>query len=235
VFEHVEQAIILEDDCIPDPTFFRFCDEMLSRYRDDPRVMNISGTIFRQEPIRTPFSYCFSQLPFTWGWATWRRAWRFYDVRIQLWPQLRETSWLATVSENDDVVRYWAGIFDDAYAANGDYTTWDHQWVFSCWLQRGLSILPRENLVSNIGCGDQGTHCLDPNDPTSNLPTTPMLFPLEHPPTVFPDREFDRGSFQEIVRRSIPEAAPRLRRRMRALASKLSPPLIKKIYRSLAG
>jgi len=234
VFDHVEEAIILEDDCVPDVTFFRFCEELLSRYRDDHRVMNVSGSIFRREPVQTPFSYCFSQLPFTWGWATWRRAWRYYDVHVSSWPQLRNTGWLAGIAEDEGAIRFWTDIFDQAHSWQGETCTWDYQWVFSCWLQRGLSILPRDNLVTNIGCGEQATHCFDSDDPGSNLPTSTMSFPLTHPPAAFPNLEFDRASFREIVRRSIPEPPP-FQRRVRNLVSRLSPPVVKKIYRSLSG
>ncbi len=97
VFTNVEEAIILEDDCIPHPTFFRFCKELLTRYRDDQRVMMISGDNFQMGRNRTPYSYYFSRFFHCWGWATWRRAWRHYDIDMELWPSLRDGSWLLYV------------------------------------------------------------------------------------------------------------------------------------------
>src|SRR5262245_4967250 len=79
VFEQVESAIILEDDCIPHPTFFRYCEELLERYRDDQRVMHISGDNWNFNRQPRPFSYFFSNYCYSCGWATWRRAFRHYD------------------------------------------------------------------------------------------------------------------------------------------------------------
>nr|MBA3765731.1 glycosyltransferase family 2 protein [Acidobacteriota bacterium] len=90
VFENVAEAIILEDDCLPHPTFFPFCAELLERHRDDERVMMISGDNFQFGRKRTQYSYYFSRYTHTWGWATWRRAWRYFDREIKLWPALRE-------------------------------------------------------------------------------------------------------------------------------------------------
>ena len=97
VFKNVEEAIILEDDCIPHPTFFRFCKELLARYRDDQRVMMISGNNFQMGRKWTPCSYYFSRFFHCWGWATWRRAWKHYDIDMGLWPALEDGSWLLHV------------------------------------------------------------------------------------------------------------------------------------------
>src|SRR5690606_39168635 len=78
VFEHVDRAIILEDDCVPDPTFFPFCEEMLERYAGDPRVMQISGRSVYDTAPQSHYSYYFSRQLNCWGWATWARAWKLY-------------------------------------------------------------------------------------------------------------------------------------------------------------
>src|SRR4030095_10272355 len=105
--EQVEEAIILEDDCVPHPSFFRFCAELLERYRDDERVMHIAGSTFRRHAMSTPYSYFFTQVTGSWGWATWQRAWRHYDASLALWPQLRATSWLLNLVAHASDVRSW--------------------------------------------------------------------------------------------------------------------------------
>jgi hypothetical protein len=94
VFGLVEKAIILEDDCLPEPTFFHFCQELLERYCDDWRVMHISGDNFQLGHRRSSDSYYFSRYSHVWGWATWQRAWKFYDVEMKLWPDFRDRNWL---------------------------------------------------------------------------------------------------------------------------------------------
>ena len=188
VFDQVEEAIILEDDCVPHPSFFRFCEELLARYRSDERVMHIAGSTYREHPVRTPHSYFFSQWNGAWGWATWRRAWRYFDPTVRLWPQLSKTSWLADFLESDVAIRYWADAFTAAFEREGDVDYWDHQWTFACWANSGLTITPNVNLVSNLGCGLDGTHTLFAGDPFGNVPANEMTFPLAHPPNVLQSR-----------------------------------------------
>lgn len=191
VFEQAEEAIILEDDCLPDPSFFRFCEELLERYRDDERVMAVSGDNFQQGRGRTPFSYYFSRYVHIWGWASWRRAWRHYDVEMKDWPDLRETAWLLDLMGNEHAARYWRGVFDKAAA--GEINTWDYQWLFTCWAQNGLSVVPEVNLVSNIGFGVNSTHTASADNNLANLPTGEMRFPLRHPSNMV--RQFEADAF----------------------------------------
>lgn len=206
VFEQVEEAIILEDDCVPHPSFFRFCAELLHTYRHDERVMHISGNNFRFDLKRMPWSYFFSNLNISWGWATWRRAWRYFDSGVKLWPALRETSWLQEVWEDPRAALYWQKFFDAAYAREGDVHYWDYQWTFACWAHRGLSIVPRVNLVSNIGFGKDATHTKKAHDRRANVPAAEMPFPLRHPPAVQRNREADRIVFRRAV---LPDLRPR--------------------------
>jgi hypothetical protein len=94
VFKQCDEAIILEDDTLPHSTFFRFCSELLERYRDDQRVMMICGQNLQFGRKVNPYSYYFSRCPHIWGWATWRRAWNHFDLKMKSWPALRNTSWL---------------------------------------------------------------------------------------------------------------------------------------------
>ena len=194
VFETVDRAIILEDDCLPDPTFFRFCDELLELYKDDDRVMQINGDNFQIGHIRTEHSYYFSEYPLTWGWATWRRAWKHYDYQIKQWQELRNTDFPLQITRNPDAASYWRINFETASNAKsaGDISFWDYQWTFAFWLQRGLSISPRENLVMNVGFGEDATHTTGKNNPHAYTPAIPMSFPMDHPPNMLVNSEADK-------------------------------------------
>jgi hypothetical protein len=189
VFENVEEAIFLEDDCVPHPTFFRFCQELLTHYRDDERIMLISGNSFQPQKPRTEYSYYFSRLPYTWGWASWRRTWRHYDMTISLWPQIRDGHWDRDLFGSSQRVRYWRKIFNRV--AKQDWDVWDYQLFFSLFINNGLTIAPRVNLVSNIGFGADATHTMG-KCAVTDVPAEPVEFPLRHPPFIIPDRRAER-------------------------------------------
>ncbi|HWO43950.1 MAG TPA: glycosyltransferase family 2 protein [Candidatus Eisenbacteria bacterium] len=192
VFGQVEQAIILEDDCVPHPTFFHFCQELLEKYRDDERIMHIGG--INLYPSAAPYSYYFSRIPAcVGGWATWRRAWQYFDMDINLWPLLRGTDWLEDAFVEPRAVELYRNIFDEAHieGSNADY--WDYQWVFACLANHGLAILPaKTNLISNIGFDADATHTTSSSDRRANLPLAEMVFPLRHPPHMVRDRATDQ-------------------------------------------
>jgi hypothetical protein len=145
VCQTVEQAIILEDDCVPHVSFFRYCDELLTRYQDDERVMMISGDNFQSGLRRTEYSYYYSRYCHVWGWATWRRAWQLYDVDMKIWPGVREGNWIRDVLGGGQAGVRWAKTFEVMH--KGLVDTWDFQWVFACWAQNRLAILPHPNLM----------------------------------------------------------------------------------------
>ncbi len=196
VFDQVEEAVILEDDCLPDQTFFPFCEELLERYRDDPRVGMICGSNFQQGRRRSPESYFFGLQVTVWGWASWRRAWRNYDVEMRRWPEVRDTSWLADVLQNPVASKYWQETYEATY--QGGFGTWDYQFFFSWWLQNSLALIPDRNLITNIGFGAAATRTQDTLPSMANLPVKPMNFPLVHPNDVVLNREADNFSFKQI-------------------------------------
>jgi hypothetical protein len=211
VFQNVEEAIILEDDCLPHPTFFRFCEELLGYYRDDKRVMTISGDNFQYGTRRTKESYYFSRYPHTWGWATWRRAWQLYDFEVKMWPQLRETSWLLDTLGDRESAKYWGTVFDSLSSTSD---VWDYQWIFSCWARNGLAILPHANLISNIGWGDDATHTKAMDHPSANLATEAMSFPLNHPHDMVVNRAADKFTLENHFVGWTPKLYRRLRHRI---------------------
>lgn len=215
-FENEPEGIILEDDTLPDATFFRFAEELLSRYREDERVMIISGDYFHGSAYQPTHSYFFSRHIHIWGWASWRRAWRHYDHDMAQWPTLRNTDWLLTVGDgNQDFQRYWTRIFDVAYA--GEIDSWGYRWVFSCWAQSGLGILPNCNLVTNIGFGENATHTTSSDGKFAKIPLEPMAFPLSHPENLVESYTADRWIDLNVYNIAVPLYRRVLKRLIRGI------------------
>jgi hypothetical protein len=158
-FDQVSEAIILEDDCLPSPSFFYFCQTLLERYRDDERIFMIGGNNFQFGINRTEDSYYFSRYAEIWGWATWRRAWQCYDVTMMSWPAFKAAGGMRWAFEHPAEQQYWERYFQETY--EGKIDTWDYIWFYTCLSQSGLSILPNINLVSNLGFGPNATHTFD--------------------------------------------------------------------------
>lgn len=191
VFGSVDQAIILEDDCLPDPTFFRFCAELLERYRDDDRIWQIGGTSF--EVPTEHFggdSYGFSGLAAIWGWATWSRAWQAHRMVL---TRDHATSGCGRTMAPERSARmvYPPGTFQTAAgfriltevaeSTDGQMFSWDSHWWASLNAHGGLAISPSVNMVENIGYGADATHTqCDQAMPKAE----PMSFPLKHPESV---------------------------------------------------
>lgn len=209
-FDNVEAGIILEDDCVAHPSFFPYAAELLERYRDDERVLMISGDNFQFGLRRSDDSYYFSRHTHIWGWATWRRAWRIYDHRMSRWPQLRDRGWLLDMLKDQVAADYWTRIFDDTFAERN--SSWAYRWTFSVWANHGLTVLPGVNLVSNIGFGGLATHTRSRGNRLAALPTEAVRFPLRHPIDVVRDESAD-----ELTQRTIFVPAPWWKRAAKAV------------------
>ena len=196
VLSQVNEAIFLEDDTLPHHTFFRFCEEMLIRYRDDRRVMSICGcNLF---PHRDPqSSYFFSTLANPWGRAIWRRSWECLDRDMRAWPEVRDQGLLTNIFSHRGHRRYWEAVME--HTSRGGFDTWDYQFMLSCWLQNGLNVVPGKNLVRNIGFGSDSTHTRV-NPGSGWLALQNFDFPLRHPTAVMPDRGFDNRVCNELIR-----------------------------------
>ena len=181
VFQAVEDAIILEDDCLPHSTFFRFCEELLENYRGDERVMHISGDNLQFGHKRNESSYYFSRYAHVWGWASWRRAWQHYDVQMRQWTSVTDQEMFLRDFASPAEKRFWKAKWNGVCMDKID--TWDFQWAFACLAQRSLSIVPNVNLVSNIGFGLDSTHTGGVSI-LADIPTVAMEFPLV-PPQLF--------------------------------------------------
>ena len=199
-FSQEPEGIILEDDCLPHPDFFPYCDELLKKYRDDERVGMISGTNFQGGIRRGEGDYYFSRFCHIWGWATWARAWSKYDVTITQWSALKKVGWLKSLGFQGGYERYWEKVFDKV--KNGRIDTWDHQWTMASWVNDMLSVMPNVNLVRNIGFGADATHTVSASI-YADMGTAHINFPLDHPIEVKPDNGADRFTAKRMFSNSI--------------------------------
>ncbi len=192
VFAAVESAVVLEDDCLPHPDFFGYCDALLERYARDERVWAVTGDNFQGGQERGTGSYYFSKYNHCWGWASWARAWRHFDGAVSFWPSWRSSRAWAVLHPDPVERRYWEGIFDRVHA--GAIDSWAYPWTASIWYRRGLTATPNVNLVSNIGFGRDATHTTSPRSPLAGLALR-ELGPLRHPERVEADAKADRFAF----------------------------------------
>jgi hypothetical protein len=155
-FEHVESGIILEDDCLPVIDFFHFCEDMLSRYKDEASVMHINGVNYQNGNHRGDADYYFSKVCHVWGWASWSRAWKRYDIELNHIDTFFDDNLYKSVINYPSAKPFWKGSFTNT--RNGLVDTWDYQWVFTIWKNNGLVIAPNFNLISNIGFDGLATH-----------------------------------------------------------------------------
>ncbi len=159
-FGYVAEGIILEDDCLPNQSFFYFCQEMLELYREDTRVMHISGSNFQFGQTWSDGTYYFSRMVNVWGWASWRRAWQHYDFSLSAFPAFEKQNLIKYFSPVTEVKnRYLKKFFRRTYQK--EYDNWDPQWLFAVYIHHGLCVVPNVNLISNIGYGEDATEFSD--------------------------------------------------------------------------
>lgn len=207
-----EHLIVLEDDCLPSPQFFDFCQRMLDRFQQDPRVGMICGDQFLPNLECDTDAY-FSRYPYVWGWASWRRAWQHYDLAMRHWPCRRDQKWIEGVTTGSAEAAYWSNIFENQH--QGQIDTWDYSWIFNCWDQNLLSIHPKHNLVSNIGFGADATHTTDATNWLANLPAVSnprsdvgSANPWSLPGRVAPCWERERQIFHQVYCPTSNEPSP---------------------------
>lgn len=216
VFEAVPEAIVIEDDILPHPTFFPYCAELLARYRDEPKVHAILGTKLPCEPRTSPYSYRFSRLFFCWGWAGFARAWKTVDKALAAYPGLRAENWFASNACSERERLFYEDGCAAAHARR--IVHWDWAVIFSAYVRGELFAVPDRNLISNIGWGPEGTQLKTANHILADLPSHAMRFPLRHPPEIAADADSDRKIYDLIG----PLTGPRFFRFFRKQARRLT-------------
>jgi hypothetical protein len=187
-FKNVEEGIVLEDDCLPDSSFFSYCALLLDRYRQDQRVFLISGNNLIGTAWKSDLhSYFWGHIG-VWGWASWRRAWNLYDYRMNGWEKAEMKSRIRDALKTEGWFGYYYSMYESAY--KGTLDTWDVQWCYTILKNGGLSANPSVNLVKNLGFGNQSTHTNNQCHPFANLSVGTLDFPLIHPPHFITDVDY---------------------------------------------
>lgn len=186
-------GIILEDDCVPSISFFPFCKELLIKYKNDTRIMHISGSRYNEERIRNDDSYFFSRYAHISGWATWRRAWQLFDLNLSDWPKFQNEGWMVDLFPKQVERNFWKRRFDSIYKAGNIKHAWGYQWQYCVNKNSSLCITPRENLIQNIGLSGVHTktmHYYHNNRTSENFKI------LKHPVVFINNSWFDRYHFK---------------------------------------
>jgi len=194
-FSHSERLVVIEDDCLPDQSFFWFCDELLESYAGDTRVGQICGCPRYFSSIERRTSYIFSRYGAIWGWASWRRAWASYSLHLESWPRFSASGALHAVVQSRAEYALRAALYQRLYEEAPD--TWDFQWGYAKLSQGMLSAVPCRNLIENIGFDRGGTH-VEPGG-KFGLDRMHLNYPLVHPEFVLPDMAFDRAFSQAFT------------------------------------
>jgi len=189
VFEREEEAIILEEDCHPTPNFFLFCEAMLKKYRNEPKVGAISGNCFLPKKQLVATDYYFSRYVHIWGWSTWARAWKAYDRSRWAWPKQGFRNLFPNAEKTEEA--YWNRIF--GRMASGELSTWDYSWISWFWMQGWVSITPAQNLVRNVGFGPDATNTRDVLVKTGMEREDLLSAPFQGPMEIKADTELDRA------------------------------------------
>jgi hypothetical protein len=207
LFENVEEAIIVEDDCLPDISFFRFCQELLVKYRDNEKVFSISGNKVLSD-VNLDDSYYFSKFNHIWGWATWRRVWKKYDINILNQSTFSINDLLEKSLSEKSAIKYWNILAKEVDL--GIIDAWSVQLQILQFLNNGLTIIPSKNLVVNLGFDSKSaTNTKGSGGLYRKMKLESITFPLSHPSPIannsFADKietkTLHRMGFKEKIRR----------------------------------
>lgn len=193
-FDNVVEGIILEDDCLPDQSFFTFCETLLEKYRDNEKIMHIGGNNFQDGIKRGNASYYFSIHPHQWGWATWNRAWNRYNININGLENFKKTQ---TIFKHPAIVSFNMEKLEKTL--NGEINTWDYQWFYTIWKNNGITIVPNVNLVTNIGFGENATHTFQADHFLAQVPLG-KLDTILHPTQIKVNKKADDYYSWQLLR-----------------------------------
>jgi hypothetical protein len=188
-FSNEEMGIILEDDCLPTQSFFWFCEELLERYKNSEEIYLVSGDGRATSKIDINHDYSFVKYSLIWGWASWKRAWKQYDVTISDWDK-QKNNMIKNLSQNKDTRRHWQHALQNVH--DGKIDTWDYQFAYLLFKNHGVCIVPKINFISNVGFGDDATHTVDSNCKNANIPNFNIFFPLNHPDEIILNNQLNK-------------------------------------------
>jgi hypothetical protein len=197
VFETVDEAIILEDDCLPNWSFFRFIEEMLDEYREDERVMDVSGSNHLETWKDDVQDYHFTRYGGIWGWGTWADRWELCRQDMEGWGSDEIKSIASSYWGDSHHWKYIRELFE--LTAQGEIETWDYQWGFTKAVNWSITASPSKNLISNIGFGTKATNTTAENSELASVETYEISFPVSKRTTVGTDSEFDQEYFKLVT------------------------------------
>ena len=201
VFERVDRAIILEDDCVPDSSFFQFCEVILEQYSDHENIFSVTGHNHLGEWKSDIHSYFFSNYFDCWGWATWRRVWQKYDPAMLAWGQPTAREQVRQAIADDEQFLNRATVLESTYA--GKIDSWAYPFFFMSLLHAGLHITPSVNLIQNTGFGENASNTINANDLRGQVIHHTLTFPLTPPDSVMADREHDYNRYKKVWRKPL--------------------------------
>lgn len=197
-FSNVEKGIILEDDCLPHASFFNYCEVLLNRFENDLRIWHIAGNNFISPWERNAdYSYYFSYYGSIWGWATWKDRWEKYSVDMEHYHEIKEKDYFWDVFGNREEAEFRVKNFEEIKQG---LDTWDFQWAYIRFINSGLSIVPKKNLVKNLGFGSDATHTFSSNDARADMDIFDLELPLRNPPFIIRDKISDDKFFNKYIR-----------------------------------
>ena len=191
-FDQVEMGIVMEDDCLPHPDFFAYCEEMLNRYKDDQHVQFINATLYHDR-WQCPASYGYSRYMVTGAWAGWRSTWQEFDLDMHTWRPWQFRKLVKRLTKSTTEANWWYWKLKEIQADTQKKSYWDYQMQMALFRKEAITIHPAKNLISNIGFDAEGTHTLS-NDGRGNREVFGIL-PLSHPAEITINHPMDVDCF----------------------------------------
>jgi hypothetical protein len=198
-FENEEMGIILEDDCLPSQSFFWFCEELLEKYKNDMRIWHIAGNNFHFGWQRDKdYSYYFGGIYGSiWGWASWKSRWsKYYDVNMKNYSEVKSKRYLENCYDGSNAVKQRIKDFNSIKTG---LDTWDFQWVYTRWINNGLTVVPLINLVNNIGFGKDATHTKSNYDKRADMVAHNVDLDIKHPKFIIRDCISENKFYNDFI------------------------------------
>lgn len=192
-FSNVEMGIVMEDDCLPHPDFFAYCEELLEKYKDVPQVQFINSTLYDKR-WQCEKSYGFSRYMVTGAWAAWRRAWQGFDLDLKNINANKFRRHCIKLLYERAEANWWYFKLIEIQHDKSKKSYWDYQMQILLFLHNAVTIHPAKNLISNIGFDAEGTHTLSNNDGRGGQMSYPIM-PLHHPDAIHLDKAKDSYCF----------------------------------------